>query len=364
MRPLIFVAMTSLILPAAAHAQTPITVVPGQPWCMHYQDVEAWRIDPQDRPIECQGINHKTILGMPGEQDSIVGKITNDRGITDYKVMVTGPLADPGKETYVWVPRSSFTIPSQPDAPASQGRPPSQQGQTASPANSTPAFQQGLSDRQSWETWFASLSGDYRIGAEYWSGQRSKPRPGSCLGASGETLGDVTAGCLAARQRLAPADARRKTEPDYRLGFNSYSPATKPAPDAAPTPTLPAVSPPSPAPEARGTFTDKDIPMLMSHTDPNEFVDDFMNKEFVASGSFMSFERARTPSTVTLFQLNVMTGHGQVSCFHDAGNMPFQPGQPVVISGKLGMPLEEIHTLVLQYGCSVKDASGSGRDIR
>src|SRR4051794_6974718 len=35
-------------------------------------------------------------------------------------------------------------------------------------------------------------------------------------------LGDAIAGCLAARARLTPTDRRRKSEPDYRLGWNSY----------------------------------------------------------------------------------------------------------------------------------------------
>jgi hypothetical protein len=79
-------------------------------------------------------------------------------------------------------------------------------------------FQQGLADRQKWEVWFASLSSEYRSGAYFWSGQRSLPQPQSCslLG------GDATAGCLAAQARLAPSDARRKLEPDYRLGWNSF----------------------------------------------------------------------------------------------------------------------------------------------
>ncbi|MGA9865021.1 MAG: hypothetical protein WBQ75_01120 [Acetobacteraceae bacterium] len=230
--------------------------------------------------------------------------------------------------------------------------------QSPGTAQPTPEFQQGLSDRQSWETWFASLSGDYRIGAEYWSGQRSKPRPGSCLGASGETLGDVTAGCLAAQQRLAPVDARRKTEPDYRLGFNSYSPVTKPT--AATTSTPPAVSAPSPPTLAGPTFTDKDIPMLLSHTDPNDFIDNFMGKSFMADGVFASFERVPIPADVTLFMVSVMTAHGQVVCFYDKESgvtaMPFTRGQSVVISGKLGIAIPD--ALGLEQGCSVISAHG------
>jgi hypothetical protein len=79
-------------------------------------------------------------------------------------------------------------------------------------------FAQGLADREAWEIWFAGLKGDYRTGALYWSGQRSLPMPGSCAALGGET----TAGCEAAKQRLDLSDGRRKQDPAYRLGWNSY----------------------------------------------------------------------------------------------------------------------------------------------
>jgi hypothetical protein len=96
-------------------------------------------------------------------------------------------------------------------------RPPESSG-----AQPPPAFEQGLADRRAWETWFSSLSGPYREGAFYWSSQRSLPNPGSCVLPNGSSLGDWTNGCLAAQQRLAPSDARRRSEPAYRLGWNSY----------------------------------------------------------------------------------------------------------------------------------------------
>jgi hypothetical protein len=85
-----------------------------------------------------------------------------------------------------------------------------------SPALS-PMFEKGLADRAAWEQWISSLSTDYRAGAEYWAGQRSLPRPGTCYGVPG-----FSAGCEAAKARLTPADALRKSEPDYKLGWNAY----------------------------------------------------------------------------------------------------------------------------------------------
>jgi hypothetical protein len=83
------------------------------------------------------------------------------------------------------------------------------------PANTT-AYERGRNDRIAWETWFNSLSGDYKAGAYYWSGQRSLPHPGPCA----SPKPDFTSGCLDAQARLAPSDARRKAEPDYRVGWN------------------------------------------------------------------------------------------------------------------------------------------------
>ena len=85
-------------------------------------------------------------------------------------------------------------------------------------ATSNTGFQQGLADRATWEAWFGSLSGAYRSGAYFWTGQRSLSHPQSCSMLGGE----ATAGCAAAQSRLAPWDARRKSEPDYRLGWNSF----------------------------------------------------------------------------------------------------------------------------------------------
>jgi len=83
------------------------------------------------------------------------------------------------------------------------------------------AYTEGLADRTAWETWLNGQQGDYRAGAFYWSGQRSLPKPGSC-----EVPGHSKAwsdGCLAARGHLALPDARRRSEPKYKAGWNSFT---------------------------------------------------------------------------------------------------------------------------------------------
>ena len=108
------------------------------------------------------------------------------------------------------------------------------------------AFQQGQLARQAWETWFGSLTGERRAGADYWAGQRSLPHPGSCSAAPPSTGADWTAGCYAAQGKLADADVRRKTEPAYRLGWNDPA-AAAPAPVDTDTGRAPgtALSPPA-----------------------------------------------------------------------------------------------------------------------
>ena len=120
------------------------------------------------------------------------------------------------------------------------------------PTVATIAFQQGQADRQSWETWFSSQTGDYRAGADYWASHRSLPKPEPCSAVPPSTGADWTAGCLAAQRKLAAPDVRRKTEPEYRLGWNSPPPRS---PTQAPSPTAAAPSTTPPAAETVPTPT-------------------------------------------------------------------------------------------------------------
>jgi hypothetical protein len=84
------------------------------------------------------------------------------------------------------------------------------------------AFREGAADRHAWETWFVSLSGEYRDGAFFWSAVRSNPTPGSCLAGRGQMSDAYRWGCVHAQKFLTQVDARRTTEPDYWRGWNSY----------------------------------------------------------------------------------------------------------------------------------------------
>jgi hypothetical protein len=117
-----------------------------------------------------------------------------------------------------------------------------------SPPTSASPFDAGLADRREFENWFVSLTGDFQKGAEYWAGHRSLPKPGSCYLADGTSAGEWTQGCLAAQRQLAPSDVRRKAEPNYRQGWNSYAASGS-------QPTAPSVASTSAPTAAKGADT-------------------------------------------------------------------------------------------------------------
>jgi hypothetical protein len=65
------------------------------------------------------------------------------------------------------------------------------------------------------------LKGDYKTGASYWAGQRSLPHPGSCR----QLSDDFYAGCTEAKVKLSSSDALRQTEPEYKAGWNAWTPS-------------------------------------------------------------------------------------------------------------------------------------------
>jgi DNA-binding helix-hairpin-helix protein with protein kinase domain len=103
------------------------------------------------------------------------------------------------------------------------------QNQSANPP-SAPPFEQGLADRADWQQWVAVLSGDFRTGAEWWAGHRSLKDPGACNGPAAAMNQQFILGCEAAKARLTPKDIKRKSDPDYRRGWNSDIGTNTPVP--------------------------------------------------------------------------------------------------------------------------------------
>ena len=109
----------------------------------------------------------------------------------------------------------------------------------ASPAANP--YDQGLADRAALEQWVSSLSGELRRGGDWWAARRSIPNPGSCNGPAA-TSPEFVAGCEAAKALFLPIDAKRKSNPEYRRGWNVYTGTS------APPPIAPITSPAVPGP--------------------------------------------------------------------------------------------------------------------
>jgi hypothetical protein len=105
-------------------------------------------------------------------------------------------------------------------------------------------FDQGWQDRGQWEQWFNSLrAGDYKTGAFFWASQRSLPNPQTCK----QMNDDFYAGCTQAKVKLSASDTLRKTEPDYKAGWNTWTAdATAPTPAPRPVPAVVVPAPPPP----------------------------------------------------------------------------------------------------------------------
>lgn len=169
-------------------------------------------------------------------------------------------------------------------------------------ANSTggPLFQKGLADRGAWEQWFASLQGDFKTGAFYWASQRSLPHPGSCQ----QMDTDFFNGCTAAKERLAPIDAMRNTEPQYKLGWNAWTPITSPA--AAPAEVAsPAPAPAAQAPSAAGN-TDQTEASSAASNEPSATEEQFITEIDNASAAYESAPNEMAQGAVRAFRARAL----------------------------------------------------------
>jgi len=140
------------------------------------------------------------------------------------------------------VPPNPYAQPSLP-TPTGQTPPLSSPPSATPPAEETASYRQGLADWQSLQVWFGSQSGDRRAGADYWAGNRSKVGHKSCEEAADGFSGnkaDFIAGCQDAKRHLDPIDVKRKSDSEYRAGFNDGA-ARLPL-DTAPRQDVPAAT--------------------------------------------------------------------------------------------------------------------------
>jgi hypothetical protein len=95
---------------------------------------------------------------------------------------------------------------------------------TATLAPGPQGFTAGRDDRRLWDAWVMFLHGAYREGALFALDRMNQPAPVSCNAADNVSRGDFTAGCDAARQRLAPIAARLRADTDYAAGWAAVGP--------------------------------------------------------------------------------------------------------------------------------------------
>ena len=93
--------------------------------------------------------------------------------------------------------------------------------QASTDPTSSSGYSNGRQARIEYETWFNGLpqQGDYQQGAAFWAMNRSLKVPPSCTQPAMNAAWQN--GCMAAQQRLTPSDLRRRTEADFKSGWNS-----------------------------------------------------------------------------------------------------------------------------------------------
>jgi hypothetical protein len=160
--------------------------------------------------------------------------------------------------------------------------------------------------------------------------------------------------------RLALPDVRRRTEPQYRAGWNAWTPgAPAPAPIAAQAPASPLPpTAPAPAPaiaRPASDFTEADIANIVASSRGNEirFNRDFKGRLLLARGSFTSASETWTKGE---YRVSMRTAGGGVDCIttdpeilNAASN--WNAGQPVVIQGAIRTTL--MGDVLLSPGCQV-----------
>lgn len=168
-------------------------------------------------------------LGQWGVPPQIAGKLDYTAPgkitwLTEDDLRSLGPNAadtTPRLALFVEPPRQQTQQSAQAEPPPPITAGPAKSAPTIVPGETTesmPSWTAGFDDRAHYEASFATLTGDTRDGATFWAAHRSdRPLP-PCIGST-----DFMAGCRVAQSMLAPMDARRRSDPSYRRGFNSYA---------------------------------------------------------------------------------------------------------------------------------------------
>jgi hypothetical protein len=257
--------LSSFLVVTAAAAIFASTAPAQEHPCVHPRDAfaAALCVDPDLHALAEQQLAAMVALWKrvsPQEQDKLRNEQLAWRDRTAHECQVDQPTALPlsaGTKRCLEAAETKRTqyLQHYDDTAAPTALHPNAIPQVTSPASvavtdehGAATYQDGLRDRAEWEQWFNSLQGDNKTGAFFWSSQRSLRHPGSCQ----QMNGDFYAGCTQAQIKLSRSDILRKTEPNYKAGWNAWAPSE---PSGAPLVqnVPPAVAPPvargaSPAP--------------------------------------------------------------------------------------------------------------------
>jgi hypothetical protein len=126
------------------------------------------------------------------------------------------------------IDRTSYGTPSVPDQASALSPDTLVPSTTAEPPTETP-YAEGIAAWSALRIWVTGATGDRRAGIDYWAANRHVHGHLTCATKAAEYSSDpharaaFTEGCLQAKQRLEPIDARRKEDADYRSGFKDES---------------------------------------------------------------------------------------------------------------------------------------------
>ncbi len=160
---------------------------------------------------------------------------------------VSQPAPPPPPPTYYYRPEPVYVVPRVyvPAAPRPVVARAPAYAASVPPDVDSASYQQGSTDRDAWDGWFDKLDGKMKVGATFWADQRNQAHPQQCRGHA--SLGnDWMDGCSAAQRRLEASDARRKTDAQYRNGWDKLAPEVRSA--AVQAPAAPAIAAPVPVP--------------------------------------------------------------------------------------------------------------------
>ena len=269
-------------------------------------------------------------------------------------------------------------------------------GVAASPVS----FQKGADDRSTYESWFSGLSGDFQVGASFWAAHRNIPGQATCFTNNAPPLTSLwMQGCLEAQRQLMASDAARRSDPDYRTGWNSYRPGSatvalqaSPAPvrgtvamstnvsqaiaacrsqtsavvrldcydkvsnsgvaDAESPNPKETAAPATPTSTALGV---SDFSAIVSASRDNElrFARDYEGKNFRSSGEFLKVAEGFMSSA---YRVSVQTDGGEVDCsISDQEKLreivDWHKGQKVTIFGQVSSTI--MGDLILSSPCDV-----------